>query len=311
MKLLSVVAASAVGSMFAIASIVPAYANDPEALIYVRNTVSSASDSDAETDSPDDVETPTAEANPTVDEVVPASESPVPGGEVETSSPTASETRSEPEVGAPDDTAAQVEESPLREALKLFSVVPVEVAPGAGSTVPTEVSVAEAVVPQRQDSAAEAALPQSQPPAAGVARPSAEEPTTDAGSSPLRGAGAEDGIVPAEQGRAQTANEEPGDIPPEPREISTIDPTEIGEESNSPEAEDKTPNDTEPTNKEREDNQIESAERPADRPLSETGASSTALAMGGVLFLAVGVALVSRRLRISDSEPRGRRGKRH
>lgn len=310
MKLLSVVAASAVGSMFAIASIVPAYANDPEALIYVRNTVSSASESDAETESPDDVETPTAEANPTVDEVEPASESPAPGGEVETSSPIASETRSEPEVGA-DDTAAQVEESPLREALKLFSVVPVEVAPGEGSTVPTELSVAEAVVPQSQDSALEAALPQSQPPAAGVARPSAEEPATDAGSSPLRGAGAEDGIVPAEQGRAQTANEEPGDIPPEPREISTIDPTEIGEESNSPEVEDKTPNDTEPTSNEREDNQIESAERPADRPLSETGAPSAALAMGGVLFLVVGVALVSRRLHRSDSEPRGRRGKRH
>lgn len=323
MKLLSVVAASAVGSMIATASVLPAYANDPEPVLYVRNTVDLTSESEAEIESSDDLETATAEAVPTGDEVVPEdeaepeSESSAPADEVETQTPIAPETQRAPSTGAPNDAATQVEESPLRESLKLFSVVPVEVPPGDGSTVPTEVSVAEAVVPPRQNSAPEPARSQNQPPAAGAARPSAEEPATEAGSSPLMGAGAEDEVVPAEQDRAQTVDEEPRDIPPEPREISTIDPTEIGEENNSPEAGDKTPKETAPTNRAtehpntgREDNHIESAERPSDRPLSETGATSAALAMGGAVFLAVGVTLVARRLRLGQSEPRGRHGRR-
>ena len=188
MKLLPVLTAGAVGSVLAAASLVPAYANESESIIYVGAKVGSETEPSADTPVSDEPETEAVEEpqaddtgpeyGETPDEAVEVEAPAVSTVEVATPEVTQVEAPIETEVSAPDDAAVQAEEP-----VEIYSAVPAvpsEAAQVEAAEVQSEASVAQVAIKSSQEPAADEVLPQSYVSTAEETIPQSQETTGQA-----------------------------------------------------------------------------------------------------------------------------------
>lgn len=302
MKLRPVLTASAVASVIAAASIVPAYASHGETIIEDR--IIAILEIDLVT-GPDDPESSPAGEEQADD---PASGNATPEPEEETEEDSDAEVSEEPAANESENSGAEAEETPGGASVQTPSVTTESDASGDASNSSNPAQATESATPMALGAASATISPLVGNSATEMTNSTPQGNAGQSNSSPLIEANPGMSFVASEDDQAEP--EETRIIPPEPRVVDTL---EIDRGENTPEPRDERSNQTEARNApERDNDQAQAAEPPAPvekETLAEAGASSLALALGGVTLIAGGAVLVVMHRR-NQRPQRGRRAKR-